>query len=185
MRDAYLDWLCCIVEDPGMPRKKSHGRLLTRLFYSEFIFDNDMDANRADNGKRLRMDFLSENGFEESPHFLADHPCSILEVIVSLAIYIEQEIMANPYYGDRTRRWIWMMISNLELDNQTDDRYSDPYVNSRIRIFLNKEYCLNGRGGLFVSSTRMDMPSKDIWSQACVTLNEILQNERGIYYGRN
>lgn len=185
MRDAYLDWLCCIAEDPGLPRKKSHTKLLTRLFYAEFIYDNDMDANRANNGKRLRYDFLNENGCSNYIGFMSNYPCSVLEVIISLALYIEQEIMSNPYYGDRTRTWIWKMITNLELDSQTDDRYFEAYVNSRIKIFLNKEYCLNGQGGLFVSGTCRCMPSKDIWSQACIMLNEILQNEEGIYYGKS
>ena len=38
---------------------------------------------------------------------ILNEPCSVLEMILALAIRCEDTIMANVRYGDRTTQWFW------------------------------------------------------------------------------
>ena len=79
----------------------------------------DNDINRADDGKHLRYEFASERSY--SNYYPIDNrPCSVLEMLIALAIRINDEIMWNPDYGDKTAAWFWEMIDNLGLGNLDD-----------------------------------------------------------------
>lgn len=47
--------------------------------------------------------------------YLDNRPCSVLEMIIALAIRLEEHIMDDPDIGNRTGQWFWDMIVSLGL----------------------------------------------------------------------
>lgn len=169
--DQYIDWLRVIVQLPY------HNILLDKLFNTEFTWTIPFDANRADDGIQLRYRFGRENDIPD-PVICSEidiRPCSILEMIVALAIRAEEQIMGDPMIGDRTAVWIHDMLNNMGVIGYSDDEYDDDMVNEAIYIFINHLYTRDGRGGLFyvpnLNSSR-DMRTVEIWYQMCWYMNE-------------
>lgn len=129
--------------------------------------DNPMDQNRLLDGLTLRNRFAEANYIDEDVvRMYIDEQCSVLEMMVALALRCENDIMCNAEKGDRTYLWFQTMLESLNVLEQTDDKFDQYTVEHRISIFLNKQYDANGRGGLFtVTSTNIDMRTKDIWYQ--------------------
>ncbi len=168
----YFDWLTSLVASDR--QADDYTCLLTELFYTEFTWTIDMDENRAVDGIALRTRFEQETDCRcDWTEF--EHPCTILEMMVALAVRCEEHIMDDFECGDRTDEWFWAMISNLGLITYTDDRFNEHRVKTIIQRFLNREYAKNGRGGLFlVHDMRWgDMRDAEIWYQMNWYLDEL------------
>ena len=151
--------------------------LLSHLHNIDFTYTIPMDGNRAEDGTDLRYRFGYENSYDGAiiATYLDDRPCSVLEMLIALAIRCEEHIMDDPDIGNRTGQWFDDMISNLGLSRMTDARFDKNYVNRVIDKFLNREYGRNGEGGLFtVEHCPRDLRSVEIWYQMCLYLDEIL-----------
>lgn len=176
--DEYNEWLFDSVGPHRFAEHSSYWRLITRLHETEFRYSIRNDENRAQDGIDLRYRFALKCGYEYSYDFVMEclhGPCSVLEMMVALAIRCEEHIMDDPDIGDRTQQWFWNMIVNLGLGSMTDDRYDEDFVDRRIETFLNREYEPNGKGGLFtVDNARRDLRNVEIWYQLCWYLNNIV-----------
>lgn len=172
----YFDWMYQLVYDNRYSKKTSYRKLLQYLNEREFIYLIDLDGNRSSDGEDLRYRFGYELGYPDpiiATH-LDNRPCSILEMMIALAIRCEEHIMEDSDIGDRTGQWFWNMIVSLGLGNMTDARFDFAHVEEVIDIFLNREYEPNGHGGLFtVDHPRKDMRSIEIWYQMCAYLETI------------
>lgn len=155
----YYTWLHDFVADD------SYGKLLTHLYSREFFWLVSRDENRAADGISLRQRFADECHVENVELYL-DQPCSVLEMMVALAIRCESQVMFDREYGDRTSVWFWTMIVNLGLGGMTDDRYDPNLVDRVLDIFLNRAYDYDGTGGLFaVENPPQDLRTMEIWYQ--------------------
>jgi hypothetical protein len=157
--------------------KNYERRLLTHLHEVDFTYTIPMDGNRAEDGINLRYRFGRECGYDDAmiATYLDDRPCSVLEMMVALALRCEEHIMDDPDVGDQTARWFWIMVDSLGLNSMTGNRYNKRYVDTTIDIFLNREYKPNGEGGLFtVNRGDRDMRSIEIWYQMCWYLENML-----------
>lgn len=171
IRQYYFDWLCDFVCRDRYSKSVSYSRLLSRLHEIEFTYLIPMDQNRAVNGVALRWRFYCETGY----NMRDEEPCSVLEMMVALAIECEETIMDDPNVGNRTGQWFWSMIVNLGLGSMTDYKFDDVYVNEVIHRFLNREYEPNGKGGLFViRHCNRDLRDVEIWNQMCWYLGSIM-----------
>lgn len=168
----YFDWLCTIVSANKMI---SFEKLLSRLHSFEFIYLLEKDEGRAEAGKNLRYRFATVNGLRR--HWVMselDGPCSVLEMMIALAIQCEETIMDDARIGNRTAQWFWGMINNLGLGHMDDRRYDEKVVDKAVDIFLNREYSPDGRGGLFtVRHCHEDLRTVEIWYQLCWYLDEV------------
>ena len=168
VNNDYFEWLYNLVH--GI----HYRRLLIELHSIEFRYSIRMDENRADDGVRLRYRYATQKGCEEYVDYL-NGPCSVLEMMVALAIRCEEDIMDDPSYGDRTGQWFWHMIVNLGLGSMTDDRFDKRYVRERIDIFLDREYEPNGKGGLVtIKNCKHDLRTVEIWYQLNLYLDSIV-----------
>ena len=80
--------------------------------------------------------------------------------------------------GDRTGKWFWGMICNLDLLSMTNAYYNEDYVEFIIFRFLNREYDFDGRGGLFrIERFEGNMKTIEIWYQALFYFNSIEEEE--------
>lgn len=172
LNNAYFEWMCQLVT-----RSSRYRELLWKLHTTEFIYILPMDGNRAEDGIELRYRFGYEHAYDAPliASYLDDRPCSVLEMMVALAIRCEEHIMDDPDIGDRTGQWFWTMVENLGLSRMYDIRFDEEYVDSAIGRFLNREYKRNGEGGLFtVNDCEQDLRSVEIWYQMCLYLDDIV-----------
>ena len=161
LRDEYFDYLVDIVGgDHG------YSMALRRLFIYSFEYYVDGDDNRAADGVDLRFDFACSD--EEIDWIFASMPedCTVLEMMVALAVRVENDIMYNPDFGDRTSEWFWIMFENLGLNKYPDEQYDEEAVDGIIDILVQRRYRRNGIGGLFyVTDPKIDMREVEIWYQ--------------------
>ena len=152
----------------------SYRQLLSFLHEVEFTYFVPYDENRAADGVALRYRFCLIHECLEMERYLTG-PCSVLEMIVALAILCEERLMVNPTMGDRTAQWFWEMITNMGLSAMHDTQYNEWLVNDVVGRFLNREYEPDGRGGLFrVKGWDRDMRTAEIWHQLMAYINSMV-----------
>lgn len=167
----YFEWLCDIVCRDMFPSSISYKLLLSDLSHREFTTIIRNDINRAEDGLDLRLRYLAATGERISRSI----PCSVLEMMIALAIRCEESIMDDPAYGDRTKQWFWGMIRNLGLYGMTDNCFNTYYTSVVIDRFLNREYKPNGEGGLFkINNCKYDLRDVEIWYQLCWYLDQFV-----------
>lgn len=173
IKDKYFEYLCELVDTMRFARQNSYRKLLMHLHNIEFTWFVPNDDNRADDGIQLRRRFgLSRN--DTGLQIYLDGPCSVLEMMVALALRCE-EWMDNTEYGNRTGQWFWGMISNLGLNSMRDSNFDRNYVNDVIARLLNREYEPDGKGGLFtVKHCNHDLRTVEIWCQLSWYLDSIM-----------
>lgn len=169
----YFKWLMDIVCKQRFAKEISYRKLLSYLYNTDFVYFIPEDKNRAMDGIALRQRFVSTFGFIDQERNLCG-PCSVLEMMIALALRCEETIMDDPRVGDRTKQWFWGMITNLGLGGMTDDQFDKRYVDKVITRFLDREYEPNGKGGLFtIPNCRFDLRLIEIWMQLCWYLDSI------------
>lgn len=175
--NEYFRWMSDTVCGKRYSKHISFKKLLTRLHQLEFSYTILMDKNRAEDGISLRRRFAMFNGYEDSIHEIVDildGPCSVLEMMVALAIRIEEDIMDDPDIGNRTGQWFWGMIVSLGLGSMVDDRFDKIFVDDVIDRFLGRDYSPEGKGGLFtIRDCEHDLRRMEIWHQMCWYVNSI------------
>ena len=157
MSRAYFQYLCDIIDG------SNYYNLLWLLHNREFLVLVDGDYNRTKDALILRDGYVKAG---------MDKDATILEVLVSLSIRTEHDIMHDDHAGDRTPEWFWMMMSNLGLSGPewTDDRWDDIKIDKVVDtliIFNERRYNRDGtNGGLFpLRSSRRDLRKVELWYQ--------------------
>lgn len=171
INNKYHSWLCDKVKTP---RSVLYSKLLNKLDTIDYFYMFLEDSNRDADGIDLRYRFGYENNYEDSliASYIDIRPCSVLEMMVALALRCEESIMGDPDYGNRTGLWFWKMIENLGLSNMVDSVYNDIYVEKVIERFLNRKYDADGKGGLVViPNCAFDLRKVEIWYQMMWYLN--------------
>lgn len=175
--DEYFEWLFDMVCAGRYSGRISYRKLLTRLHSTKFKCKLARDRNRADDGTNLRRRFALEHErkyFYEDVMDTLNDPCSVLEMMIALAIRCEETIMDDPRIGDRTGQWFWGMVRNLGLGSMIDTRFDRQFVDDTISRFLDREYEPDGRGGLFtIKNCEYDLRTVEIWHQLCWYLDTI------------
>ena len=183
LKNEYFDWLYGLVYpwDKDVSEEYRNTRLLRFLFETPFYSVIENDSNRISDGICLRYEFGYQKGYDDRTVliYLDDRECSVLELMIGLAIKCEKQIMYDVAYGDRTAQWFRKMISSLGLNGMNNRQFDEMYVNEVVDKFLNREYEADGRGSLFaISNPSRDMRTVEIWSQLCEYLNEYTNTER-------
>ena len=172
----YFDWMYNMMCSDTY--SLSYRKLLWYLYDTTFEYIIDRDGNRADDGIHFRYRFGYDNDYPEETirRYLDLKPCNMLEMMAALAYRIEEQIMTDTSYGNRTSQWFWNMINSLGLGQMCDAKFDVEYVENVIFRFLNRDYSPYGAGGLFiVNNPACDMRDVEIWCQAMWFLNDILE----------
>lgn len=169
----YFEWLYDYVCTGRSHSKVSYRKLLEFLHQIEFTFSIPNDINRAKDGVDLRYRFAMVKDDEYIMDILLDKPCSVLEMMIALAIRCEEAIMDDTRYGNRTGQWFWDMMSNLGIGLMEDHVFDQDFVEETIYNFLDRRYMPDGRGGLFyIKGCRDDLRQYEIWTQLCWYLDK-------------
>ena len=150
IKNAYFEWLYDLMCADRFAKDISYRKLFQHLHSKEFIFSLPRDEDRADDGISLRYHFSVDYVNDWDRDEFMEGPCSVLEMMVALAIRCEDDIMDDPAIGDRSGQWFWIMVSNLGLGSMIDNLYDEALADEIIDRFLYREYEPNGRGGLFI-----------------------------------
>ena len=169
----YFEWLASTASplvrediDPYI----SFRLMLKELHSIPFVMHRyEKDNNRILDGLSLRERYsILFDVDNEEPDI---YDASVLEVMVALALKIEEDIMSDPRYGDRTHQWFNTMLSSMGLGSFTDvkiAKHGTDEIHNIINTMMFHKYEKNGTGGLFrIRKTTRDMRSAELWHQAC------------------
>lgn len=179
IRESYFNWLVDKIITDEHEYRSNYTMLFSKLFDEEYYWTIPRDINRAADGVALRERFSRETG-EDVAYILdvTEFPCTVLEMMLALAMRCEFEIMSSPDLGDRTDKWFWTMIVNLGLASMDDYNYDEENVNYILYRWLDGNVERNGGGGPFViSNPNRDMRFAELWYQANWYLCEITEGE--------
>lgn len=171
IKSDYFEWLYDLMCEGRFANTITYRKLFTCLHDIEFTYFVPHDENRAEDGISLRYRYCLYHECVDMEYCL-DGPCSVLEMMIALAIRCEERIMADPEKGDRTAQWFWEMISSLGLSSMTDYNFDQNFVDNIIWKFLNRKYMANGKGSLFtIRGWNRDARDAEIWHQLMAYLN--------------
>lgn len=165
VKSDYFQWLCGIVhaDDPDC----SFYSLMRALFEHEFRWSVDNDGNRAIDGEGLRDDFSDQSLYLD--YSSIGGPCTVLEMLIALAMRIDDEIMWQPTES-RTIVWFWEMIGNLGIDEYDDEHWEEPTSRNMVDYildrWLDRRFRMDGIGGIFpMREADEDQRDVEIWYQ--------------------
>ena len=144
---------------------KANRCLVSALAEVEFVPRHPMDENRAEDGLELRNDFEYETGeyLDKSSGLMPS--CTFFEMVAALAIRCESQIMRNSDIGDRTSKWFFEFLGNLDLLGR-DEKDVD-------EIFDICEAFMAGKKDMFPLKKRgIKQSNEQIWKQLTAYLNE-------------
>lgn len=165
-KQEYFDWMINLVGGNRYAGRVTFVHLLESLHDTEFVYTIHRDKNRYEDGISLRYRFGCDNNCEEDAERYLTGPCSVLEMMVALALRCEETIMDDPSIGNRTAQWFWSMVTNLGLGSMYDSRFDKRIFDMHMYKFINHKYDRDGKGGLFtVRNCKYDMRDEEIWNQ--------------------
>lgn len=174
----YLKWLYDAVFD----EHDNYIRLATILHDIPFTYILDRDENRAMDGIELRYKFMCANSMYDKDYedIFGDEPCSVFEMLVALAVRIEDQFMDN-LEDYRVPKWFSIMLTNLGLAPYTDSYFNnwgmEYEVKGIIDNFLNRTFKPDGYGSIFTTKRDVDMRDVEFWCQATWYLSDNCMNE--------
>ena len=178
VKGEYFEWMYDMVCRDRFSKSNSYRALLKYLHSEPFVYILKKDDDRYCDGIALRRRFALSNtkyDYNYITDCLGDDLCTVLEMILALAIRCEEGIMDNPALGDRTAQWFWKMIVNLGLGGMIDDRFDEKEAEKILETFMYREHSPDGHGGLFViRGCKHDLRDVEIWTQMTWFLDTIV-----------
>ena len=98
VKNRYFEWLYNYACRGRISEHISYRKLFMNLHNTQFDFYIRNDVNRAMDGVNLRYRFGTVINDDKAFDIL-DEPCSVLEMILALAIRMEEQIMDDPSYA--------------------------------------------------------------------------------------
>ena len=173
LRDRYFQWICQIAMNG---EAENHQRLLRFLFNKDYRYIHPRDENRESDGidLRYRFGYVSDAPLYQITNELDNRPCSVLEMMVALALRCEENIMRDFEIGDRTFEWFKDMLYSLNL-YYDDQHFNESRADVVIDLFLDRHYAPDGNGGLFhLRHPYEDLRQVETWCQAMWWIDEKL-----------
>ena len=179
VKTKYKHWLIDQIDTNQQILLEEYDELFDFMFDTDFLWFEDrgpevaMDKNRASDGLYLRNLFDDITG-NDVTGTLTDKEASVLEVLVALAIRIEQDIMGEG--EDDFGKWFIEMLSNLGLLEYSDGNFDEYSVKAIFDRFMSRNYSGKGSGSLFPLKNyqvcKDDYRDLEIWSQLQYYLEE-------------
>ena len=166
--DSYYAHLVRIVDPEN--EHGNYSKLLDRLFHVKYSYEyGSNDKNRAVDGEDLRKKYT---GYLPED-FRVGFPCTVLEMMVALAVRIEVDIMGEPG-DDHPERWFWAMVNNSDLRFLTDDQFDYDMFDNVTFDIMRHRFDEQGNGSFFPLKQKAgrDARQMELWQQANAWLIE-------------
>lgn len=141
------------------------------LHNKNFRFIIERDDNRAWDGIKYRDIYVENNIFIKDlkeVNIFMNKDCSVMEMLIGLAIRIENEYIGDPS-DEHPEDLFFIMISNLGLLD-AEDNFE---VNFIIDKWLDRRFTKTGKGSPFpVKKDKRDQRKLEIWDQIISYINE-------------
>lgn len=168
IQSEYFQWLCGLVgiDEPD----HSYWTLAQILHRRVFRWYVDNDGNRYEDGIKMREIFEDASNFTD--YSCLDGDCSVLEMLIALAIRIA-DMLGTDDPGD-IQWWFWKMLENLwglDMDELEDGElliggYTDYLFCKKMDIWLDRKFQRDGSGGIFpLKKAKKDQRKVEIWYQ--------------------
>lgn len=174
--EQYFRWLYSQVGFINNP-DPHYGYILLaeQLHKKEFIWTVPNDDNRAEEGRRLRDEFLEQAPLRKNDWFgrsrdvdsWLNEPCSMLELLIVLS----RQLAFQTYIDGVTNLagdWFYQLLENLNI-RISDEVYNEHLaheINDALEVVINRTYSSDGQGGLFpVSNPQKDFRNVELWFQ--------------------
>lgn len=159
-RKGYYGWLMDMIGGPG-----EYSLVLKKLNEMEYTSPIAMDENRAEDGLLLRYYYKKETG----KNCEKTGPCSILEMLIGLALRTENDFLFDPKVGNRVNQWFWDMFFTAGLGEFTDNGQKK-WANAH---FLDSKVGRDGRLKLFkMAKSPENFDKMEVWWQLCRYISE-------------
>lgn len=167
----YLNWLFERIDKKQCNKYSSLLILLFKYIFSE-TKECPMDVNRARDGIALRKRFYEETNLisEDMYERMTKDDCTWLEMLIALAIRIDDQMMFDMNLGNRTSEWFWMMLNQMDLDKFDNKHMDEKQVVNIINKLGSRNYDNQGKNGIF--KCKNDVRKVDIWYQMMQYFNE-------------
>lgn len=162
--ELYLQWLYNQVAIDGRDKTQTYWKLCKQLYTKEFLWILPNDDNRLEDGKALRQVFLQDQAINHVDFDWMDLECSVLELMVGLAIRLEHEAGGKPHY------WFWVLLDNIGLIKYNDAvrHYPRKHINEILDVLIFRQYSRHGQGGFFpLRGPCDDQRNVELWYQLC------------------
>lgn len=177
--ENYGSWL---LTEMGF-KKRGYSSMIKQLHYTEFVWSIPLDENRAGDGMKYRAEYIKTFGgnlTDDQVKLLSEQPCSVLEMLVGLAIRCDAEYIGDPK-SPRPDLLFWEMCCNLGLDEFKNRGFSHKKCEKQLLILHNwmgKNHKYNGEGTIFpVKNPANDHRKLEIWRQMMEYIYEKLNFE--------
>lgn len=173
MEEMWAEYLECLIARCGLAKYKKYHKIFECLHEMEYTYVLDRDKNRESDGLGLRKDFINDRHVKFYDEFI-NRRCSVMEMMVALAIRVDSHILCDPMSGEETPYKFFMeMIENLRLNQFSGSRFDDHGIHIYINKWLNRDFCKNGDGSPFpVIHDKRDQRELEIWDQVNSYINE-------------
>ena len=130
-----------LVDKTGLDYRE-YSELLSTLYSITFRWNGDIptDKNRASDGVLLREDYLDDVGRFDSFDSQLDMPCNVLEMLIALAIRID-DLVGVPGES-HIDTWFQEMVTNLGLSAKTNPSAIKAIVTS----WMSRQFDFTGAG---------------------------------------
>lgn len=172
--EAYFQWLLNKVNGQDMI-------LVCRYLHTrDFYWTVPYDSNREFAGKNLRVDWECRDNFFNDYSHLDSGPASCFEVLVGIAIAMENQLW-DPNMPELSKEnFFHEMLRNLGLDD-IRDHYN--IMANIVDKWLDRDYEPNGKGGIFpLDNPFGDQTQIEIWDQMTQYINENYGLDEIMYY---
>lgn len=165
----YGDWLVKLV---GFERK-GYDNLMELMHMTPFTYTVERDRNRASDGQYLRGQYFDEVRVGYAGQF-DRYDASVLEVLVALAIRLDNEYIGDPGEG-HPEEIFWEMLENLGFDTPKarNAHFRMHYCYEILVYWMERRYDRRGTGGVFpMRKTRRNQKKLELWDQAMEYVSE-------------
>lgn len=170
-QELYFEWLYSKIRVGGSPYD-NHFSLLRAMNSTEFVYLVVGDDNRIGDAEDIRNEFIRRHGGVSGDE---DPRVSVFEVLIALALRMATLTELPEQY------WFWKFVSNMGLEDQTDDDMSFQLVEDILSRFVWRTYNDFGHGGsIFPVARRSEKdrwPELELWRQMSLYLDETGLNE--------
>lgn len=198
VKKSYFNYLSSLVADQNHDPKR-YSKLLALLYETPYQVLNPMDANRVLDGEalrekwldharvkdeRLRVEYVKDLG-TDAPSMLG---ASMLEVLIGLAVHINDYILADPDKPELVANLFWNFIDNIvdygsfgsKYHAASDILYDEVWcdytrdtMNTCLDRINKRTYHTDGTGGLFpLRKETINQRKEELWTCAIAYINE-------------
>lgn len=173
MEKIWDDYMRFLILRANLQQFKDLEKIFKLLHNISFSYVLYRDNNRAEDGVALRKIYLENN-------YLADHllkmfqnrECSVLEMLIGLAIRVDNEYIGDP--GEEHPEYFFIeMIENLGLCRLKQGPHMNRVVYTIAKTWMDRKFKRNGQGSPFpVKYDDRDQRELEIWDQMNSYVNE-------------